>query len=245
MTNLTRNYQLLPIIRSYLLMDGNHDPIARIEPGKKYWGSYKLKSSMLMSTKENPCEARHDYHQQSCLQSCFGYAVYSSLDCRHCQSVFMHANFSSNATDNATQLRDLDDHDVNDVCDPWQWFSCNNTQNHQLQSSAVVKCMEKCVLACHDQSFDYTVTSVTGDEDLSAKVGWQKDFFEISENRSIFILAASRRPNKHLRIRQYPLVDLASGLCTSLQLARSTHPLSLQCSARSAGTWVCSWAPQC
>lgn len=42
-TDVTKNYQLLPIARSYLLMDSNYDPIARIEPGRKYWGNYKLK----------------------------------------------------------------------------------------------------------------------------------------------------------------------------------------------------------
>ena len=70
---------------------------------------------------------------------------------------------------------------------------------------------QKCGLACRDDSFEYTVTSVADDSRLSSQVGWQKDWFEISENRSIFILAASRRPNKHLRIRQHALVDLASG----------------------------------
>ena len=97
--NLTRNYQLLPIVRTYLLMDENHDPIARLSPGNKYWGYYKLKSkpsihsiitlirptyrsSLLMSSNSDVCVSRSNYHQQTCLQDCFGSAVQASKECR-------------------------------------------------------------------------------------------------------------------------------------------------------------------
>lgn len=47
----------------------------------------------------------------------------------HCQSVFMHVNFTSGS-------------EAVDICDPWQYLDCSSTENQIIQGRAVVACME-------------------------------------------------------------------------------------------------------